>query len=702
MICHSFLELSLEGRKEAGRHVRPSFHLCQQWSLSFHFQRELYKSSKTALSKHLCGNSQKMDDTFKSTGTESNSMLFEKAIPVRITKSSCEDRYAELTVRIVMGLSKHQRSTKFLQVQITNELDPFFLYSLEVNEDDFQTLKVEQCILVDFSTFPHKFIELLEHCIEAGSNDSPRFLAVLQVRTGDSAFSVVETNQFKHLSHLSLCFRQGNDSTIKSYLAGRLAEFKCANADLHGKLRRTLLSLEKALQDVNGLTSELSELKENNSRVISELKEKYMLEIAREKDKAMVKCSELKERLEKERLQMEVRLHLQADTHQGRVAELDKQVHMLMDSNYTLEMKAAEVNNKLEAAEKSLYERQKECDRLRTENCSLDSEKHESAKILNSNLIRLSALEQEVQDKTELLSSLTKQLEVHASHRSALEGSLKDAQVAADRAEEKAIASSAEVNKCGQIIEKLQVDETKGKLDEAQDLIKSNQQMIQWLNQQLTEAQLGRFGTAGFSSRYGFKHSAGCSPNSESFGRGLTNHTATFSNGATLVGTLSKNSSKTIIPSSSYLQSVHSRTMSPVNSLTSSLSATSSKPFSFGRATPVSSPLSSANNGPLKFGNKPTQKNSIGVTTSLDAMATRFSMGLGNVGSSFDVDNLNRALKQGEVCPILPRPQLSFADPKSIVTKEAKMMTPNLSKASVGDSLDDLNSQTPKNSLLSC
>ncbi|KAJ7555210.1 hypothetical protein O6H91_05G026800 [Diphasiastrum complanatum] len=701
-----------------------------------------------------------MDDTFKSTGTESNSMLFEKAIPVRITKSSCEDRYAELTVRIVMGLSKHQRSTKFLQVQITNELDPFFLYSLEVNEDDFQTLKVEQCILVDFSTFPHKFIELLEHCIEAGSNDSPRFLAVLQVRTGDSAFSVVETNQFKHLSHLSLCFRQGNDSTIKSYLAGRLAEFKCANADLHGKLRRTLLSLEKALQDVNGLTSELSELKENNSRVISELKEKYMLEIAREKDKAMVKCSELKERLEKERLQMEVRLHLQADTHQGRVAELDKQVHMLMDSNYTLEMKAAEVNNKLEAAEKSLYERQKECDRLRTENCSLDSEKHESAKILNSNLIRLSALEQEVQDKTELLSSLTKQLEVHASHRSALEGSLKDAQVAADRAEEKAIASSAEVNKCGQIIEKLQaelrsykskfkaktqvaaqqdslllerqstidkgildsnvmrqeiavlktqneslknkVDETKGKLDEAQDLIKSNQQMIQWLNQQLTEAQLGRFGTAGFSSRYGFKHSAGCSPNSESFGRGLTNHTATFSNGATLVGTLSKNSSKTIIPSSSYLQSVHSRTMSPVNSLTSSLSATSSKPFSFGRATPVSSPLSSANNGPLKFGNKPTQKNSIGVTTSLDAMATRFSMGLGNVGSSFDVDNLNRALKQGEVCPILPRPQLSFADPKSIVTKEAKMMTPNLSKASVGDSLDDLNSQTPKNSLLSC
>jgi spindle assembly abnormal protein 6 len=59
-------------------------------------------------------------------------------------------------------------------VQITNELDPFFFYSLEVNEDDFQSLKVEQCILVDFATFPHKFIELLEQCIVSSSTDNPR------------------------------------------------------------------------------------------------------------------------------------------------------------------------------------------------------------------------------------------------------------------------------------------------------------------------------------------------------------------------------------------------------------------------------------------------------------------------------------------------------------------------------------------------
>ena len=53
-----------------------------------------------------------------------------------------------------------------------------------------------------------------------------RFLVVLHIQTRDSTFAVVETNQFKHLSHLSLVSRQGNDSVIKQFLAGRVAEYK--------------------------------------------------------------------------------------------------------------------------------------------------------------------------------------------------------------------------------------------------------------------------------------------------------------------------------------------------------------------------------------------------------------------------------------------------------------------------------------------
>lgn len=54
----------------------------------------------------------------------------------------------------------------------------------------------------------------------------PSFLARLEttVSGGLSVFSVVETNPFKELTHLSLKFRAGNDAAIKTYLAARLRQ----------------------------------------------------------------------------------------------------------------------------------------------------------------------------------------------------------------------------------------------------------------------------------------------------------------------------------------------------------------------------------------------------------------------------------------------------------------------------------------------
>lgn len=161
-----------------------------------------------------------MDDGFRVTGVDSTSILFEKPVPVRVTKNGCEDKHMQLTIRVIMGLSTHHRTSKVvyllrippacvfqhsvvdregtftccltpvffhlllqvLQVQLTNEHDAFFLYTMEVSEDEFQSLKVDQCILVDFSTFPFKFIELLEHCMEAAANDSPRYCPDTQLK----------------------------------------------------------------------------------------------------------------------------------------------------------------------------------------------------------------------------------------------------------------------------------------------------------------------------------------------------------------------------------------------------------------------------------------------------------------------------------------------------------------------------------------
>lgn len=138
-----------------------------------------------------------------------------------------------------------------------NHGSAFHGVNAQVGEDDYHQLKHDQCLRVDFKSFPRKFIELLESCrgeSHAGegnrrlsssaaleyedtasrsespmsSHGQPSFLARLetQVTGGYSMFSLVETNLFKDLTHLSLKFRAGNDTSIKTYLAARLRQVR--------------------------------------------------------------------------------------------------------------------------------------------------------------------------------------------------------------------------------------------------------------------------------------------------------------------------------------------------------------------------------------------------------------------------------------------------------------------------------------------
>lgn len=48
------------------------------------------------------------------------------------------------------------------------------MHLLEVNEEDFQMLKADQGIVVDFLSFPEKFASLLDRCIQAKKDLSQR------------------------------------------------------------------------------------------------------------------------------------------------------------------------------------------------------------------------------------------------------------------------------------------------------------------------------------------------------------------------------------------------------------------------------------------------------------------------------------------------------------------------------------------------
>ncbi|MEQ2186197.1 Spindle assembly abnormal protein 6, partial [Goodea atripinnis] len=64
---------------------------------------------------------------------------------------------------------------KDLLVKLTDDTDPYFLFTLPISEEDFQSLKVQQGLLIDFASFPQKFIDLLNLCSLEQDSDNPRY-----------------------------------------------------------------------------------------------------------------------------------------------------------------------------------------------------------------------------------------------------------------------------------------------------------------------------------------------------------------------------------------------------------------------------------------------------------------------------------------------------------------------------------------------
>jgi len=206
---------------------------------------------------------------------------------------------------------------------LIDSLNAINLYELEVGESDFAQLRQDQALLVDFSDFSKSFIELLLLCdlgredgtqeCKQGSDLAPQtasslvgscsmipsfsttssgsnigqevktigsqFTCRIEDFTGQGAkswnenkgskngarFSIVESNQFRELVHLSLDIRPGSDETVRSYLSARLNEVLGQNAMLKfqlGNEKHRANINEKACNDISRQYNEMLSISE--------------------------------------------------------------------------------------------------------------------------------------------------------------------------------------------------------------------------------------------------------------------------------------------------------------------------------------------------------------------------------------------------------------------------------------------------------
>jgi spindle assembly abnormal protein 6 len=71
--------------------------------------------------------------------------LGEKEVPIRV----CLFNREEYMTRIVLSLTQQPGGHSTMNLQVTCENDPIFLWLLDMSEADFHKMKAEQNILID-------------------------------------------------------------------------------------------------------------------------------------------------------------------------------------------------------------------------------------------------------------------------------------------------------------------------------------------------------------------------------------------------------------------------------------------------------------------------------------------------------------------------------------------------------------------------
>eukprot|EP00891_Asterochloris_glomerata_P008911 jgi/Astpho2/8911/Aster-x0832 len=396
--------------------------------------------------------------SYESFDVQTASTLYWKTVPALLRMQDREEQAGELTVRILSGLNRNNHNSRILRIHLSNEGDLFFLHTLEVSEEDFQSLKVEQGILVDFANFPGKVITLLERCITSKAQDPPRYQLVLAAKGGDSIFKIVETNDFKQLPHITLAFKPGNDMAIKQFLAFRLSEVKSSCEGLSKELNQTEAQRQATQDQLDSTVQQLGETREQHEKMVLEQQAQAKTKSAIAMEEKMQELAKLKRELEADKERFELKYREQLDNAQQHGQALDHENRQLRQQKYELDTKVSELSHKLGSLEGACRSLEDEVTRLRSRHQQLQRDKAERDGEVQDLRVRLQSAEEKVLAQRDVIGEQNERCrDLEASTRQ-LEERCSELKEASGGHEARAREEAAEVLKGNRIIEKLTND----------------------------------------------------------------------------------------------------------------------------------------------------------------------------------------------------------------------------------------------------
>ncbi|XP_063991318.1 spindle assembly abnormal protein 6 homolog [Diachasmimorpha longicaudata] len=386
-------------------------------------------------------------------------ILYTKVQRVYVKSQHKEERQKDLRVNVEIHSGISPVCQKSLCVLLADDDDPCFLYSLLITDEDFKILKAQQGLLVDFDNFAPQLISLLEQCnvsCPGSSKGPPKFLLLLTEENGTWIFKLVETNNFKHLCHLSLSIAPASDHDIKTHMAMKIKKLK---EDL-GNRNKEAVGLETRL-------SALNDDFERKVREYEQLEQRFSTEQNQLQMTTTHQLSIEKERLAQAKLEWQKLSELEKINIERRHSEILQQLHVELsdlraqnlsyrEKQNVLELTNADHLKQLQTLERDLEIAQRDLSHLKKQNSKLDVDYHDKDKVVNDLRMRVAVLEQDLKDKTILINKHVEMWKTGKEQKQQLEELLADKENQLQRKQNSLKHVGEEVIKANEVIKKIQ------------------------------------------------------------------------------------------------------------------------------------------------------------------------------------------------------------------------------------------------------
>ena len=399
-----------------------------------------------------------------------------------IIKSEKNTSLEPMKITIIKLLDKQPH----LIIQVTNPNDPLFLYSLDLSEIEYQQLKTEQSLLVDFQNFPDFIIKMFYYC----KNDKEDiYTCVLTLGgIGENNFSsggigiltVEEKTQYRKLNHLILKLQAANDISLKKYLSDISKEYKEKYENLTQKFNELNQNYEILMKENGNLKGNLQKIEYEHKTSLDNLLNEKNKEINSIKENNFLENKKQLETMESDKNKIISDLENKISQLQGILDDATKNKTQLEEHKLKLEINQKDLEGKFAISNTELNVYKTEITNLRQENADLNKKCLNYEKNLTEFNFKNESILKQLEEKNKSLENMKQLIDSLNKQRDSNEDTIKSLKAANNKLENKLQLSIKEINKGNDIIQRLQNDikNQKSKIKSTKNELSTQEQLI--------------------------------------------------------------------------------------------------------------------------------------------------------------------------------------------------------------------------------